>query len=134
MRAEIKDVKVVLKNYKRLVDSLACFQAIPGHSMTASGGSRTYGNHVEDRIINHVDIHFQVKKIERAIERIPDPQQRFIIDHYIIDKEYSRTELCDRFDISLRGLNNLKNRALLNFAKNYGLERPSDETKIVLCG
>ena len=37
--------------------------------------------------------------------------------------------MCQRYDISLRSFNSMKNRALVEFAKNYGMDSLLNEMK-----
>lgn len=132
MRKDIKEIRQVLKDYARLKKDLALinacntlinspsFESIAAHSNT---------NHTESKFIYHADLSWQLHRVEKAINNIKDSRYRFIINKYIVNKKYNRKELCDRYNIGLRSFNTMKNRALVEFAKNYGMDSLLNEMK-----
>lgn len=132
MRKDIKKIRQVLKDYAQLKKDLALinarntlisspsFDGVSSHSNT---------NHTESKFVNHADLNWRLHHVEEAINNIEDSKYRFIINKYIINKKYNRQELCDRYNIGLRSFNSMKNRALVEFAKNYGMDQLLDEMK-----
>ena len=132
MRKDIKKIRQVLKDYAQLKKDLALinarntlisspsFEGVSSHSNT---------NHTEIKFVNHADLNWRLHHVEEAINNIEDSKYRFIINKYIINKKYNRQELCDRYNIGLRSFNSMKNRALVEFAKNYGMDQLLDEMK-----
>lgn len=84
--------------------------------------SHSNSNHAENKFVHHADLSYQLHQVDTSIDSIKDSKYRFIIRKYIINKRYNRQQLCQRYGIGLRTFNNMKNRALLEFAKNYGLD------------
>ena len=68
-------------------------------------------------------------RVEDAVDNIKDSKYRFIIKNYIINKKYTRSQMCQRYGIGLRSFNSMKNRALVEFAKNYGMDLLLNEMK-----
>lgn len=132
MRKDIKKIRQVLKDYAQLKKDLALinarntlisspsFEGVSSHSNT---------NHTESKFVNHADLSWRLHRVEEAISNIKNSKYRFIINKYIINKKYNRQELCDRYNIGLRSFNSMKNRALVEFAKNYGMDQLLDEMK-----
>lgn len=132
MRKDIKKIRQVLKDYAQLKKDLALinarntlisspsFEGVSSHSNT---------NHTESKFVNHANISWELHHVEEAISNIKNSKYRFIINKYIINKKYNRQELCDRYNIGLRSFNSMKNRALVEFAKNYGMDQLLDEMK-----
>lgn len=81
--------------------------------------SHSSRNGAESRLISHVDLSYQLKEVEDALNAIDDPQYQFILYNYIIEKQFSRNEACERLAVSVSKFNYLKNRALLIFSKYY---------------
>ena len=132
MRKDIKKIRQVLKDYAQLKKDLAlinarvCFLPSPRFDTVSSHGN---SNHTESKFIYHADLNWQLHQVEDAIDNIKDSKYRFIINKYIINKKYNRQELCDRYNIGMRSFNSMKNRALVEFAKNYGMDQLLDEMK-----
>lgn len=128
MRKDIKEIRQILKDYSKIKQDLkqVSFIRSPQFDAVSSHGN---SNHIEGQFIRHADSVWQLHKIEDAIDNIKDSKYRFIIKEYIIDKKYTRRQLCQRYNIGLRSFNNMKNRALIEFAKNYGLDSLLDEMK-----
>lgn len=130
MRKDIKEIRQVLKDYAQIKKDLALidarnalinspsFEGIAAHSNT---------NHAESKFVNHADLSWRLHRVEEAIDNIKDSKYQFIINKYIINKKYTRAQLCQRYNIGLRSFNTMKNRALVEFAKNYGLDSVLDE-------
>ncbi|NMV53733.1 hypothetical protein FOL88_01815 [Lactobacillus reuteri] len=126
MRKDIKEIRQVLKDYSRIKHDLKQVNFLSSPRFDAVS-SHSNSNHTESKFIYHADLSWQLHRVEDAIDNIKDSKYRFIINKYIIKKKYSRKELCDRYNISLRSFNSMKNRALVEFAKNYGLNSVLDE-------
>lgn len=128
MREDIKQIRKVLKGYAKLQQDLQQLNLLPSPSFDAVS-SHSNQNHMENKMVYHADISNRMHRVEIAIENIKNSKYRFIINKYIINKKYSRKQLCERYNISVRGFNYMKNRALIEFAKNYGLDSLLDEMK-----
>lgn len=130
MRKDIKKIRQVLKDYAQLKKDLALINArntlISSPSFEGTG-SHSNTNHTESKFVNHADLSWRLHRVEDAIDNIKDSKYRFIINKYIINKKYTRSQMCQRYDISLRSFNSMKNRALVEFAKNYGLNSVLNE-------
>lgn len=132
MRKDIKKIRQVLKDYAQLKKDLALINA--RNTLVSSPSfdgvsSHSNTNHIESKFVNHADLNWRLHHVEEAINNIEDSKYRFIINKYIINKKYNRQELCDRYNIGLRSFNSMKNRALVEFAKNYGMDQLLDEMK-----
>ena len=126
MRKDIKEIRQVLKDYSRIKHELkqVCFLPSPRFDTVSSHSN---SNHTESKFIYHADLNWQLHQVEDAIDNIKDSKYRFLINKYIINKKYTREQLCERYSISIRGFNNMKNRALIEFAKNYGMKEILDK-------
>lgn len=127
MNKTTKEIMGVLRGYATLKQSLNSIAMVTSPSFDAVNVP-CHANHSENKFVRHADISFQIHKIEQAIDEL-DSKERFIILKYIIDKEYTQKEMCQRYNVSKSGFNYQKNQALTNFAKNYGLNCCSDDTK-----
>ncbi len=127
MNKTTKEIMGVLRGYATLKQSLNSIAMVTSPSFDAVNVP-CHANHSENKFVRHADISFQIHKIERAIDEL-DSKERFIILKYIIDKEYTQKEMCQRYDVSKSGFNYQKNQALTNFAKNYGMDQLLDEMK-----
>ena len=130
MRKDIKKIRQVLKDYAQLKKDLALINArntLVSSPSFDGGSSHSNTNHTESKFVNHADLNWRLHHVEEAINNIEDSKYRFIINKYIINKKYNRQELCDRYNIGLRSFNSMKNRALVEFAKNYGMDQLLDE-------
>lgn len=128
MRKDIKEIRQVLKDYSRIKHDLKQVSFLPSPRFDAVN-SHSNSNHTENKFIYHADLSWQLHRVEDAIDNIKDSKYRFIINKYIINKKYTRSQMCQRYDISLRSFNTMKNRALVEFAKNYGMDQLLDEMK-----
>lgn len=128
MREDIKQIRKVLKDYAKLQQDLEQVSLLPSPSFDTVT-SHSNQNQMENKLVYHADINNRMYRVETAIKNIKDSRYRFIINKYIIDKKYNREQLCKRYNISVRGFNYMKNRALVEFAKNYGLDSLLDEMK-----
>ena len=126
MRKDIKEIRQVLKDYSRIKRDLKQVSFLPSPRFDAVN-SHSNSNHTESKFIYHADLSWQLHRVEDAIDNIKDSKYRFIINKYIINKKYTRSQMCQRYDISLRSFNSMKNRALVEFAKNYGLNSVLNE-------
>ncbi|ASL37917.1 prophage protein [Lactiplantibacillus plantarum] len=118
MHQDVKKIRNLLKQYSKLKRDLATFNQVssPSFDGISSHSSR---NSAESRLINHVDLSYQLKEVEDALNVIDDPQYQFILHDYIIEKRFSRNEACQQLSVSVSKFNYLKNRALLTFSKYY---------------
>lgn len=121
MRKDIKQIRNVLKDYAKVKADLNQVNFLPSPQFDAIS-SHSNSNHAESKFVYHADLSWQLHRVEDAIDNIKDSKYRFIINKYIINKKYTRPQLCQRYDISLRSFNSMKNRALVEFAKNYGMD------------
>lgn len=128
MREDIKEIRQVLKDYSKIKQDLSQVNFLPSPQLGAVS-SHTNSNHAESKFIYHADLSYQMHRVEVAIKNIKESKYRFIINKYIINKKYSRKELCERYNIGLRTFNTMKNNALVEFAKNYGMDQLLDEMK-----
>ena len=128
MRKDIKEIRQVLKDYSKIKQDLLQVNFLPSPQLDAVS-SHSNSNHAESKFIYHADLSYQMHRIEVAIKKIKNSKYRFIINKYIISKKYSRKDLCERYNISLRTFNTMKNKALVEFAKNYGMDQLLDEMK-----
>ncbi len=128
MREDIKEIRQVLKDYSKIKQDLSRVNFLPSPQLGAVS-SHSNSNHAESKFIYHADLSYQMHRVEVAIKNIKDSKYRFIINKYIINKKYSRKELCERYNIGLRTFNTMKNDALVEFAKNYGMNQLLDEMK-----
>ena len=128
MRKDIKEIRQVLKDYSRIKHDLKQVSFLSSPRFDAVN-SHSNSNHTENKFIYHADLSWQLHRVEDAIDNIKDSKYRFIINKYIINKKYTRSQMCQRYDISLRSFNSMKNRALVEFAKNYGMDSLLDEMK-----
>lgn len=128
MRKDIKEIRQVLKDYSKIKQDLSQVNFLPSPQLDAVS-SHSNSNHAESKFIYHADLSYQMHRIEVAIKKIKNSKYRFIINKYIISKKYSRKDLCERYNISLRTFNTMKNKALVEFAKNYGMDQLLDEMK-----
>ncbi|OTA64468.1 hypothetical protein [Limosilactobacillus reuteri] len=128
MRKDIKEIRQVLKDYSRIKHDLKQVNFLSSPRFDAVN-SHSNSNHTESKFIYHADLSWQLHRVEDAIDNIKDSKYRFIINKYIINKKYTRSQMCQRYDISLRSFNSMKNRALVEFAKNYGMDSLLDEMK-----
>ncbi|MBO2728394.1 hypothetical protein GTP01_08720 [Lactiplantibacillus plantarum] len=118
MRQDVKKICNLLNQYAKLKRDLTAFNQVssPSFDGVSSHSSR---NGTETCLINHVDLSYQLKEVEDALNTIDDPQYQFILHDYIIDKRFSRSEACQRLSVSVSKFNYMKNEALHAFAKFY---------------
>ncbi len=86
------------------------FDEVSSHSSRSSA---------ESRLKNYVDLAYQLKEVEDALNATDDPQYQFILHDYIIEKRFSRNEACKQLSVSVSKFNYLKNRALETFKEKY---------------
>ncbi|MCK8472542.1 hypothetical protein [Lactiplantibacillus plantarum] len=118
MRQDVKKIRNLLKQYAKLKCDLTAFNQVssPSFDGVSSHSSR---NGTESCLINHVDLSYQLKEVEDALNAIDDPQYQFILHDYIIEKRFSRNEACERLSVSVSKFNYLKNQALTLFSTIY---------------
>lgn len=118
MRQDVKKICNLLKQYAKLKRDLTAFNQVssPSFDGVSSHSSR---NGTETCLINHVDLSYQLKEVEDALNSIDDPQYQFILHDYIIEKRFSRSEACNQLSVSVSKFNYLKNRALELFKEKY---------------
>ncbi|WP_178138059.1 hypothetical protein [Lactiplantibacillus plantarum] len=122
MRQDVKKICNLLKQYAKLKRDLTAFNQVssPSFDGVSSHSSR---NNAESRLINHVDLSYQLKEVEDALNAIHDPQYLFILHEYIINKRFTRNEACERLSVSVSKFNYMKNQALIDFEKLLNLVR-----------
>lgn len=128
MRKDIKEIRQVLKDYSKIKQDLSQVNFLPSPHLDVVS-SHSNSNQAELKFIYHANLSWQLHQVEDAIDNIKDSKYRFIINKYIINKKYTRYQMCQRYDISLRSFNSMKNRALVEFAKNYGMDSLLNEMK-----
>ncbi|ETY72781.1 hypothetical protein LFAB_00230 [Lactiplantibacillus fabifermentans T30PCM01] len=118
MRQDVKKICNLLKQYAKLKRDLTAFNQVssPSFDGVSSHSSR---NGTETCLINHVDLAYQLKEVDDALNAIDDPQYQFILHDYIIEKRFNRNEACNQLSVSVSKFNYLKNRALEVFKLNY---------------
>lgn len=118
MRQDVKKIRNLLKQYAKLKRDLTVFNQVssPSFDGVSSHSSR---NGAESRLINYVDLSYQLKEVDDALNAIDDPQYQFILHDYIIEKRFNRNEACNQLSVSVSKFNYLKNRALEVFKLNY---------------
>ena len=128
MRKDIKQIRNVLKDYAKVKADLNQVNFLPSPQFDVVS-SHSNSNHTENKFIYHADLSWQLHRVEDAVDNIKDSKYRFIIKNYIINKKYTRSQMCQRYGIGLRSFNSMKNRALVEFAKNYGMDSLLNEMK-----
>lgn len=119
MRQDIKKIRNLLKEYAKLKQEIRTFNQVSSPVLSVAP-SHSGGNGVETSLINHVDLSYQLKEVDDALNAIHNPQYQFILNDYIIEKRFTRNEACERLSVSISKFNYLKNQALKKF-KNYYL-------------
>ncbi|WP_106786130.1 hypothetical protein [Lactiplantibacillus plantarum] len=109
---------MILKQYAKLKRDLTAFNQVssPPFDGVSSHSSR---NGAESRLINQVDLSYQLQEVEDALNAIDDRKYQFILHDYIIEKRFSRNEACERLSVSVIKFNYLKNKALEVFKIKY---------------
>lgn len=118
MRQDIKKIRNLLKEYAKLKQEIRTFNQVSSPVLSVAP-SHSCGNGVETSLINYVDLSCQLKEVDDALDAIHDPQYRFILHDYIIEKRFSRSEACGQLSVSVSKFNYMKNEALHAFAKFY---------------
>ncbi|MBT9656517.1 prophage Lp3 protein 20 [Lactiplantibacillus plantarum] len=118
MRQDVKKICNLLKQYAKLKRDLTTFNQVSSPSFDGVS-SHSSLNGTESRLVNHVDLSYQLKEVEDALNTIDDPQYQFILHDYIIEKRFNRNEACNQLSVSVSKFNYLKNRALEVFKLNY---------------
>ena len=118
MRSDVKMIKAILNKYTQLKQDLKEFTVISSPVLGMIGG-KSMENGAENKVIRHVDYELTILKIEKAIEGVSDDRLRFILNNYIINKQYNVSEMCERLSTSKSNFNYLKNKALKEFYTLY---------------
>ncbi|MCG0825007.1 prophage P2b protein 20 [Lactiplantibacillus plantarum] len=118
MRQDVQKICNLLKQYAKLKRDLTAYNQVSSPSFDGVP-SHSSQNGTETCLINHVDLSYQLKEVEDALNAINDPQYQFILHDYIIEKRFSRNEACQRLSVSVSKFNYMKNEALHAFAKFY---------------
>lgn len=118
MRQDIKKIRDLLKEYAKLKQEIRMFNQVSSPVLSVAP-SHSGGNGVETSLINHVDLSYQLKEVDDALNSIHDPQYQFILHDYIIEKRFTRSEVCERLSVSVSKFNYMKNKALEKFEKKY---------------
>ncbi|MEN2361183.1 hypothetical protein [Levilactobacillus brevis] len=119
MRQDIKKICNLLKEYAKLKQEIRTFNQVSSPVLSVAP-SHSGGNGVETSLINYVDLSYQLKEVDDALNAIHNPQYQFILHDYVIEKRFTRSEACERLSVSISKFNYLKNQALKKF-KNYYL-------------
>ncbi|QRA38827.1 hypothetical protein JMO19_10910 [Lactiplantibacillus plantarum] len=118
MRQDVKKIRNLLKQYAKLKRDFTAFNQVSSPSLDGVS-SHSSRNGTESRLINYVDLSYQLKEVEDSLNAIDDPQYQFILHDYIIEKRFIRNEACQRLSVSVSKFNYMKNEALHAFAKFY---------------
>lgn len=118
MRQDIKKIRNLLKEYARLKQEIRTFNQVSSPVLSVAP-SQSGGNGVETRLIGYVDLSYQLKEVDDALDAIHDPQYRFILHDYIIEKRFTRSEACEQLSVSVSKFNYMKNKALEKFKNEY---------------
>lgn len=121
MRVEHKQAIEILRTYGQLktnVDKL-CLISSPKLDITGTHGN---AGDKERTIMKHLEATERLNAFERAIGMVETKKYRFILIHYIMNKEYKRDEMCELLNCSRSKFNYLKNSALNSFIDNYELQ------------
>lgn len=118
MRQDIKKIRNLLKEYAKLKQEIRTFNQVSSPVLSVAP-SHSGGNGVENSLINYVDLSYQLKEVDDALNAIHDPQYLFILHDYVIEKRFTRSEACERLSVSISKFNYMKNKALEEFACKY---------------
>ncbi|ANN48676.1 hypothetical protein A6F53_05210 [Levilactobacillus brevis] len=118
MRQDIKKIRNLLKEYAKLKREIRTFNQVSSPVLSVAP-SHSGGNGVETSLINYVDLSYQLKEVDDALNSIHNPQYQFILHDYIINKRFTRNEACERLTVSVSKFNYIKNRALEMFLLAY---------------
>ncbi len=118
MRQDIKKIRNLLKEYAKLKQEIRTFNQVSSPVLSVAP-SHSGGNGVETSLINYVDLSYQLKEVDDALNAIHNPQYQFILHDYIIEKRFTRSEACERLSVSVSKFNYMKNCALKKFKVLY---------------
>ncbi len=118
MRQDIKKIRNLLKEYAKLKQEIRTFNQVSSPVLSVAP-SHSCGNGVETSLINYVDLSYQLKEVDDALNAIHNPQYQFILHDYIIEKRFTRSEACERLSVSVSKFNYMKNCALELFRVAY---------------
>lgn len=118
MRQDIKKIRNLLKEYAKLKREIRTFNQVSSPVLSVAP-SHSGGNGVENSLINYVDLSYQLKEVDDALNSIHDPQYLFILHDYVIEKRFTRSEACEQLSVSVSKFNYMKNKALEKFKNEY---------------
>ncbi len=118
MRQDIKKIRNLLKEYAKLKQEIRTFNQVSSPVLSVAP-SHSGGNGVETSLINYVDLSYQLKEVDDALNAIHNTQYQFILHDYIIEKRFTRSEACERLSVSTSKFNHMKNCALELFRVAY---------------
>lgn len=121
MRAEHKRAIEILRTYGQLKNNVDKLSLISSPRLDKIGSSGT--NRDKERVvINYIEANERLNAFQNAINMVETKKYRFILIHYIMNKEYKRDEMCTKLDCSRSKFNYLKNSALNSFIQNYKMQ------------
>ncbi|WP_369956803.1 hypothetical protein [Levilactobacillus brevis] len=118
MRQDIKKIRNLLKEYAKLKQEIRTFNQVSSPVLSVAPSHRG-GNGVETSLINYVDLSYQLKEVDDALNAIHNPQYQFILHDYIIEKRFTRSEACERLSVSVSKFNYMKNKSIMAFKCYY---------------
>ena len=118
MRQDIKKIRNLLKEYAKLKQGIRTFNQVSSPVLSVAP-SHSGGNGVETSLISYVDLSYQLKEVDDALNAIHDPQYLFILHDYVIEKRFTRSEACERLSVSVSKFNYMKNKAIYIFENHY---------------
>lgn len=118
MRAEHKRAIEILRTYGQLKSNVDKLSLISSPRFDKIGSSSTTRDK-ERVVINYIEANERLNAFQNAIDRVETEKYRFILVHYIMNKEFRRDEMCAHLDCSRSKFNYLKNSALNSFIQNY---------------
>lgn len=121
MRAEHKQAIEILRTYGQLKNNVDKLSLISSPQFDKIGSCGTNRNR-ERVVINYIEANERLNAFQSAINRVETEKYRFILVHYIMNKEYKRDEMCTKLDCSRSKFNYLKNSALNSFIQNYKMQ------------
>lgn len=118
MRAEHKRAIEILRTYGQLKNNVNKLSLISSPKFDKIGSGGTNRNR-ERVVINYIEANERLNAFQSAINEVETEKYRFILVHYIMNKEYKRDEMCAKLNCSRSKFNYLKNSALNSFIDNY---------------
>lgn len=121
MRAEHKRAIEILRTYGQLKNNVDKLSLISSPRFDKIGSSSTTRDK-EQVVINYIEANERLNAFQSAINKIETEKYRFILVHYIMNKEFRRDEMCTQLDCSRSKFNYMKNSALNSFIDNYKMQ------------